>query len=159
MTPRAPTAGSVERDDTRAAGYVDHVVENFGSDLTGCGSRSTARTAPTRGSRRPCSSGLGAGGDADRERSGRHDINVGCGADRPLAAALDRAGPAPTTSGAPSTWGRRPDARVDAAGEAVDGDQILAICAARARPPRLVVVTTMTNLGFHRLMDEHGIRS
>jgi len=46
---------------------------------------------------------------------------------------------------------------VDAAGEAVDGDQILAICAL-ALDPELVVVTTMTNLGFHRLMDAHGIR-
>ena len=46
---------------------------------------------------------------------------------------------------------------VDAAGETVDGDQILAICAL-ALEPELVVVTAMTNLGFHRLMDEHGIR-
>jgi phosphoglucosamine mutase len=46
---------------------------------------------------------------------------------------------------------------VDAAGKTVDGDQILAICAL-ALEPELVAVTTMTNLGFHRLMEEHGIR-
>ena len=46
---------------------------------------------------------------------------------------------------------------VDERGEAVDGDQILAIFAL-ALGVDLVAVTTMTNLGFHRLMAEHGIR-
>jgi phosphoglucosamine mutase len=46
---------------------------------------------------------------------------------------------------------------VDGSGEAVDGDQILAICAL-ALGVDLVVVTTMTNMGFHRLMADHGIR-
>jgi phosphoglucosamine mutase len=46
---------------------------------------------------------------------------------------------------------------VDAAGEAVDGDQILAVLALHLGVP-LVAVTAMTNLGFHRLMEERGIR-
>jgi phosphoglucosamine mutase len=46
---------------------------------------------------------------------------------------------------------------VDAAGETVDGDQIVAICAL-ALGVDTVAVTSMTNLGFHRLMAEHGIR-
>ena len=46
---------------------------------------------------------------------------------------------------------------VDAHGEVVDGDQILAICAL-SLGVELVAVTTMTNLGFHRLMAERGIR-
>jgi phosphoglucosamine mutase len=46
---------------------------------------------------------------------------------------------------------------VDAAGEVVDGDQILAILALDLKVD-LVAVTVMTNLGFHRLMGEHGIR-
>ena len=46
---------------------------------------------------------------------------------------------------------------VDASGEVVDGDQILAICAL-ALGVDLVVVTAMTNMGFHRLMADHGIR-
>jgi phosphoglucosamine mutase len=46
---------------------------------------------------------------------------------------------------------------VDAAGESVDGDQIVAICAL-ALGVDLVAVTAMTNLGFHRLMEERGIR-
>jgi phosphoglucosamine mutase len=46
---------------------------------------------------------------------------------------------------------------VDETGEVVDGDQIIAICAL-ALGVDSVVVTTMTNMGFHRLMEEHGIR-
>ena len=51
---------------------------------------------------------------------------------------------------------------VDAAGSLVDGDQIIAICAIdRHRRGTLtgpaVVVTVMTNLGFHRSMAEQGI--
>ena len=46
---------------------------------------------------------------------------------------------------------------VDADGEVVDGDQILAVCAL-ALGVGFVAVTTMTNLGFHRLMEERGVR-
>ena len=46
---------------------------------------------------------------------------------------------------------------VDERGEPLDGDQILAILAL-ALEVDLVAVTVMTNLGFHRLMADHGIR-
>jgi phosphoglucosamine mutase len=46
---------------------------------------------------------------------------------------------------------------VDAEGSEVDGDQILALLALHLGV-ELVAVTTMTNLGFHRLMGERGIR-
>ncbi len=46
---------------------------------------------------------------------------------------------------------------VDERGETLDGDQILAILAL-ALDVELVAVTVMTNLGFHRLMAERGIR-
>ncbi len=46
---------------------------------------------------------------------------------------------------------------VDENGSVVDGDQIVAILALHLGVD-LVAVTTMTNLGFHRLMDEHGVR-
>jgi phosphoglucosamine mutase len=46
---------------------------------------------------------------------------------------------------------------VDEAGVALDGDQILAVLAL-ALGVDTVAVTTMTNLGFHRLMEERGIR-
>jgi phosphoglucosamine mutase len=46
---------------------------------------------------------------------------------------------------------------VDERGEPLDGDQILAILALTLGVDR-VAVTVMTNLGFHRLMAERGIR-
>ena len=46
---------------------------------------------------------------------------------------------------------------VDERGQPLDGDQILAILAL-SLGVELVAVTVMTNLGFHRLMAEHGIR-
>ena len=46
---------------------------------------------------------------------------------------------------------------VDANGAAVDGDQIVAILALHLGVD-VVAVTTMTNLGFHRLMEERGVR-
>jgi len=45
---------------------------------------------------------------------------------------------------------------VDAAGRPVNGDAIIAAIALARRVDR-VVVTSMTNLGFHRVMREHGI--
>ena len=46
---------------------------------------------------------------------------------------------------------------VDERGETVDGDQILAVLALDLGVDG-VAVTTMTNLGFHRLMEERGVR-
>lgn len=46
---------------------------------------------------------------------------------------------------------------VDAGGAALDGDQILAILALYLEVD-LVAVTSMTNMGFHRLMAERGVR-
>ena len=46
---------------------------------------------------------------------------------------------------------------VDGNGDPLDGDQILAVLALDLKVDT-VAVTTMTNLGFHRLMDERGIR-
>ena len=45
---------------------------------------------------------------------------------------------------------------VDGEGNAIDGDQILAVLALDLDVD-LVAVTVMTNLGFHQLMGEHGI--
>jgi phosphoglucosamine mutase len=46
---------------------------------------------------------------------------------------------------------------VDERGEQVDGDQILAVLALHLGVD-VVAVTVMTNLGFHRLMAEHGVK-
>jgi phosphoglucosamine mutase len=46
---------------------------------------------------------------------------------------------------------------VDEHGQTLDGDQIVAILALHLGVD-VVAVTTMTNLGFHRLMEERGVR-
>ena len=84
------------------------------------------------------------------------NINVGCGATdlRALQQTV-------TSSGADLGVAFDGDGdrmlAVDAAGEVVDGDQILAILMLRLGV-ELVAVTAMTNLGLHRLAEEHGIR-
>jgi phosphoglucosamine mutase len=52
---------------------------------------------------------------------------------------------------------------VDEAGALIDGDRLIALCALDLRDrgelaDDTVVVTVMTNLGFHRAMAEHGIK-
>ena len=148
--------GSVERVEDAAAGYVDHVVENFGSDLTGlriavdCANGAYSGIAPAVFER------LGADVTPIASDPDGTNINVGCGAtDLSLLRSTVQAGSYDFGVAFDGDGDRM--LAVDASGEAVDGDQILAICAL-ALDPELVVVTTMTNLGFHRLMDEHGIR-
>ena len=46
---------------------------------------------------------------------------------------------------------------VDEQGRAIDGDQIIAVLALD-RGVDMVAVTTMANIGFHKLMEEQGIR-
>ncbi len=90
-----------------------------------------------------------------------HNINLRCGSTHPEAVAR-----AVREHQADLGFAFDGDAdrvlAVDHTGELVDGDQIIAICAIdRHRQGRLpgstVVVTVMTNLGFHRAMDRHGI--
>src|SRR6478735_11083302 len=156
MDTPGPGGGSIEHVEHAAAGYVDHVVEHFGSDLSGlriavdCANGAYADIAPAVFER------LGAEVTSIASAPDGTNINVGCGAtDLSLLRSTVRAG-AYDLGVAFDGDGDRMLA-VDALGGTVDGDQILAICAL-ALQPELVVVTTMTNLGFHRLMDEHGIR-
>jgi phosphoglucosamine mutase len=148
--------GSVEHVEGAASGYVEHVVEHFGSDLAGlriavdCANGAYSDIAPGVFER------LGAEVTALANAPDGTNINAACG-----ATDLGMLRSAVTVGGfdlgvAFDGDGDRMLA-VDADGGVVDGDQILAICAL-ALDVGLVVVTTMTNLGFHRLMDEHGIR-
>jgi len=156
MDTPGPGGGSIEHVEHAAAGYVDHVVEHFGSDL----SRLRIAVDCANGAYSDIASGvferLGAEVTSIASAPDGTNINVGCGAtDLSLLRSTVRAG-AYDLGVAFDGDGDRMLA-VDALGGTVDGDQILAICAL-ALQPELVVVTTMTNLGFHRLMDEHGIR-
>jgi phosphoglucosamine mutase len=152
--PARAERGSIDRVGIAADSYMEHVLERFGSDLSGlavavdCANGAYSGLAPAAFSR------LGARVGAFADEPDGANINVGCGAtDLSL---LQRNIGAFDLGVAFDGDGDRMLA-VDADGEAVDGDQILAILALHLNVD-VVAVTVMTNLGFHRLMREHGIR-
>jgi phosphoglucosamine mutase len=151
-----PGGGTIERAEDVAESYVDHVLEHFGADLHGlriavdCANGAYSTIAPG------VFETLGAEVTALAATPDGTNINAGCG-----ATDLSMVQAAVTSGGydlgvAFDGDGDRMLA-VDGNGDVVDGDGIVAICAL-AMGVDLVAVTSMTNLGFHRLMDEHGIR-
>ena len=148
--------GSIDRVSVYTESYLDHVVERFGTDLTGlriavdCANGAYAGMAPAAFER------LGADVTAIGDDPNGDNINEGCGAtDLALLQRTVREG-AHDLGVAFDGDGDRMLA-VDGAGNAVDGDQILAILALHLEV-EVVAVTVMTNLGFHRLMQERGVR-
>jgi phosphoglucosamine mutase len=146
--------GAVDHIGVAADSYMEHVLERFGSDLSGlsvavdCANGAYSGLAPTAFSR------LGAQVQALADQPDGTNINVGCGAtDLSL---LQRNAGGYDLGVAFDGDGDRMLA-VDADGSTVDGDQILAILALHLKVD-VVVVTVMTNLGFHRLMADNGIR-
>jgi phosphoglucosamine mutase len=148
--------GEIDRVGVATDSYLEHIVERFGSDLTGlrigvdCANGAYSGIAPKAFAQ------LGAdvttiGSDPDGT-----NINVGCGATDLVALSHKVVEEGLDLGVAFDGDGDRMLA-VDAKGAVVDGDQILAILALDLDVD-LVVVTAMTNLGFHRLMDERGIR-
>jgi len=151
-----PGGGGIEHADDAVEGYVEHVLGHFGSDLAGlriavdCANGAYSAIAPDVFER------LGARVTPLAATPDGTNINVGCGAtDLALLQAAMRAGGHDLGIAFDGDGDRM--LAVDAAGAVVDGDQILAICAL-ALGVDFIAVTSMTNLGFHRLMEEHGIR-
>jgi phosphoglucosamine mutase len=152
----AHDGGSVERLTDAAERYLQHVVGAFGSDLSGlrmgvdCANGAYSGLAPR------VFEELGAEVHSIGNEPDGDNINVGCG-----ATDLARLQQAVTRLGLDLGIAFDGDGdrmlAVDERGEPLDGDQILAILALTLGVD-LVVVTVMTNLGFHRLMAEHGIR-
>jgi phosphoglucosamine mutase len=146
--------GAIDRVDISAESYLEHVLERFGSDLSGlritvdCANGAYSEIAP-EAFRHLGAEVTAVGVDAD---SGL--INVGCGA-TDLSLLQSRAGEYDVGIAFDGDGDRM--LAVDADGNPVDGDQILAVLALHLGVD-VVVVTVMTNLGFHRLMEEHGIR-
>jgi phosphoglucosamine mutase len=148
--------GEIDRVGVATDSYFEHIVERFGSDLTGlrvvvdCANGAYSGIAPEAFER------LGASVTAIGSEPDGTNINVGCGATdlRTLQQTV-------STSGADLGVAFDGDGdrmlAVDAAGEVVDGDQILAILMLHLEVD-FVAVTVMTNLGLHRLAEEHGIR-
>jgi phosphoglucosamine mutase len=151
-----PGGGAIEHAEDAVESYVDHVVEQFGSDLGGlriavdCANGAFSAIAPGVFEQ------LGAEVTSLAASPDGTNINAGCGAtDLALLQAAVRAGGHDLGVAFDGDGDRM--LAVDANGDVVDGDQIIAICAL-ALGVDLVAVTVMTNLGFHRLMAEHGVR-
>jgi phosphoglucosamine mutase len=152
----APGGGEIDRVGIAVDSYLEHVLERFGTDLAGmriavdCANGAYSGIAPRAFEQ------LGADVTAICDAPDGNNINVGCGATN--LALLQQT----VTSGdfdlgiAFDGDGDRMLA-VDADGAVVDGDQIVAILALHLGV-ELVAVTTMANLGFHRLMEDRGIR-
>ena len=152
----APGGGEISHVGVAVDSYLEHVLERFGSDLTGmriavdCANGAYSGIAPRAFEQ------LGAEVVTIGDAPDGDNINVGCGAtdlgllqqtvtsgDFDLGVAFDGDGDRVLA--------------VDANGNVVDGDQIVAILALHLGV-EMVAVTTMANLGFHRLMEERGIR-
>jgi phosphoglucosamine mutase len=136
--------------------YLAHVLERFGADLAGlriavdCANGAYAGLAPAAFEH--CGAEVHAIGD-DPDGA---NINVGCGAtDLALLQRTVREGGFDLGIAFDGDGDRM--LAVDEHGEVVDGDQIVAILALDQQVDQ-VAVTVMTNLGFHALMREHGIR-
>jgi phosphoglucosamine mutase len=137
--------------------YLEHVVERFGSDLTGlriavdCANGAYAGLAPDAFEQ------LGAQVTAIGNEPDGTNINVDCGATdlRALQRTVTEGG---LDLGVAFDGDGDRMLAVDEGGAIVDGDQIVAILALHLGV-NAVAVTSMTNLGFHKLMEERKIKT
>jgi phosphoglucosamine mutase len=152
----ASEEGTIETADDLGERYVELVCERFGGRLEGlriavdCANGAMFEVAPAALGR------LGAELVVVGDRPDGRNINDGCGAtDLSLLTGIVRAGGFDLGVAFDGDGDRM--LAVDASGAELDGDAVLAVLALRLGVD-LVVVTQMTNLGFHRLMAECGIR-
>jgi len=154
--PPSEDPGQIDHVGVATDSYFEHIVERFGSDLGGltiavdCANGAYSGIAPQAFER------LGAEVVAVGAEPDGENINVGCGA-TDLSLLREVVGGGGFDLGIAFDGDGDRMLAVDAQGEPVDGDQILAILALDLKAA-LVAVTVMTNLGFHRLMGERGIR-
>src|SRR6266542_5944092 len=152
----APGGGEIDRVTIAADSYLEHVLERFGSDLSGlriavdCANGAYSGIAPKAFEQ------LGARVTPIGTEPDGHNINVGCGA-TDLVALQHTVREEGLDLGVAFDGDGDRMLAVDERGEVVDGDQTLAVLA-RDLGGDLVVVNTLTNLGLHRLAEERGIR-
>ena len=152
----APGGGEVDRVGIAADSYLAHVLERFGTDLAGmriavdCANGAYSGLAPRAFEQ------LGAQIETIGDSPDGNNINVGCGATN-LAALQELVRGGGFDLGVAFDGDGDRMLAVDEHGNTVDGDQIVAVLALHLGV-ELVAVTTMANLGFHRLMEERGVR-
>ena len=154
--PRDAEEGGIDNLEVIGSSYVRHVVERFGSDLSGfkvavdCANGAYSAIAPKAFAE------LGAEVVAIGDRPDGGNINVDCGA-TDLRALQETVRREACHLGVAFDGDGDRVLAVDERGEPVDGDEILAVLTLHLGVG-LVAVTQMTNLGFHRLMAEREIR-
>jgi len=155
LTAEGRGGGEVDRVSVAPDSYLEHLVEWFGSDLSNltigvdCANGAYSEIAPKAFER------LGARVHAIGVGPNGSNINLGCGAtdlrllqetvvahELDLGVAFDGDGDRMLA--------------VDGLGNAVDGDQIMAILALHLGVDR-VAVTVMSNLGLKRVLEQNGI--
>ena len=157
---RSSTAGPRRRRrnhvEVATDSYLEHVLDRFGDDLEGmrivvdCANGAYSGLAPRAFEE------LGATVHCIGDAPDGANINTGCGA-TDLAALSRRSTELGYDMGIAFDGDGDRMLAVDELGQPIDGDQIVAVLALHLGVD-LVAVTTMANLGFHRLMREHGVR-
>jgi phosphoglucosamine mutase len=149
-------SGEIDHVTVATDSYLDHILERFGSDLSGlelvvdCANGAYSGIAPAAFER------LGARVTTIGSEPDGTNINVGCGA-------TDLRTLQQTVTSSRADLGVAFDGdgdrmlAVDARGQVVDGDQILAILMLHL-DVELIAVTVMANLGLHRLAEQDGVR-
>jgi phosphoglucosamine mutase len=151
-----PGGGEINRIGVANDSYLEHIVERFGSDLTGikigidCANGAYSEIAPRAFEQ------LGAEVTAIGAEPDGANINQGFGATDLRALQHTVTSNSLDLGVAFDGDGDRMLA-VDESGAVVDGDHIIAILALHLGV-ELVAVTVMSNLGLLRLLDERGIR-
>jgi phosphoglucosamine mutase len=148
--------GSVDRVSVYTESYLDHVIERFGGDLAGLRIGVDSANGAYAGIAPQAFERLGAQVTAIGDDPDGSNINVGCGA-TDLAHLADVVREQRLDLGVAFDGDGDRMLAVDGDGNTVDGDQILAVLALHLGVD-VVAVTVMTNLGFHRLMEERGVR-
>jgi phosphoglucosamine mutase len=148
--------GSIDRIGVAADSYIEHVLDRFGSPLERLKIAVDCANGAYSGIASSAFERLGADVAPLADKPDGTNINVGCGATdlRLLQEQVVKTG---AHLGVAFDGDGDRMLAVDGDGQTVDGDQILAILALDLHVDT-VVVTVMTNLGFHRLMADNGIR-
>ncbi len=153
--------GTVEVLDTAADEYVDYVVSTIEHDLSGmeialdCSNGSSSRTAEKLFTR------LGAKVHMLFDDPDGVNINTNCGSTH-METLMEYVKEHKLDAGLAFDGDADRCLAVDNNGELVDGDYIIAICAADLKSQgklkkNAVVGTVMTNMGFNRFCEENGM--
>ena len=148
--------GEINRIGVANDSYLEHIVERFGSDLTGmkigvdCANGAYSEIAPRAFEQ------LGAEVTTIGAEPDGTNINQGYGA-TDLRALQDTVTSNSLDLGVAFDGDGDRMLAVDESGAVVDGDHIIAILALHLGV-ELVAVTVMSNLGLLRLLDDRGIR-